>query len=89
MGTVKVMSKDSVTVAMTDRQTQTIAITAQTKFTRSGQVAKASDLKAGDRVVVEAQESNGKLTADSVRFGKAGPQNQLMKMTHDRSKMSH
>lgn len=87
MATVKEVGKDSISVVTTDNQTQTVAINAKTKFTKSDQPAKVSDLKPGDRVVVEAETSGGKLVAESVRFGKVGTQNK--RMDHNMSKMSH
>lgn len=85
MGTVESVSAQFITVKTTANSTQTIALSPQTKFINSGTAAKATDLKKGDRVVVEAEITNGKLQAQSVRFGKAGSRATPMK--HDMSGM--
>ena len=70
MGTVTSISNNSISVETGDKKTVTITIAADTKFIKSGSAASPSDLKVGDRVVVHAKKAGGKLTAESVRFGK-------------------
>lgn len=84
MGTVKAMNSDSLTVTGQDNKPQVIYVTGQTKFEKAGQPAALKDLKPRDRVVVEVREVNGKLEAESVRFGKSAAP---MKMPYDMSKM--
>ena len=80
MGTVSKVSADSVTVDTTDHKTVEVGLTAKTAYTRDKKKAVATDMKVGDRVMVEAKEVNGKLVADSVQLGvsasKAAPKSQ-------------
>jgi len=85
MGTVESVAAQSITVKTTAKTTETITLSPQTKFIRSGAAAKAADLKKGERVVVEVETVNGRLQAESVRFGKAGAK--AMPMKHDMSGM--
>jgi|ERR1700694_4608501 len=71
MGTVKAVGTDSVTVETTAHQNQTVQITSETKFVKNGAASSLSDLKAGDRVVIHAKDSGGKLEATEVKFGAA------------------
>lgn len=93
MGTVESVSAQSITVKTTANTMETIVFSAKTKFIKSGAAAKAADLKKGERVVVEAETVNGKLQAESVRFGKEGakamPMKHDMSGMKDMSKMSH
>jgi predicted RNA-binding protein with EMAP domain len=76
MGTVKTISANSVTVetATKEAKTITVALLPSTKFVKSGTDGFLKDLKVGDRVMVEAKEnSNNKLEAVSVAFGKQPP----------------
>ncbi len=69
MGTVTKISTTSITVKTAKNETKDLAITDKTKFEKSGSPATLEDLKVGDRVVIHAMESKGKLTAHVVRFG--------------------
>jgi hypothetical protein len=71
MGTVKAVAADSVTVETASHQSQTVQITPQTKFIKSGAPSSLSDLKAGDRVVIHAKAAGNKLEATEVKFGAA------------------
>ena len=71
MGTVTAIGQSSITIKTTTDQSVEITTTAKTTYQRSGQTAAAGDLKVGDRVVVEAHEKGGKLTAEGIRFGVA------------------
>ena len=73
MGKVTVIFDKSISVetAAKEPRTVTVAITAQTKFIRSGAVASAKDLKVGDRVVTHVKENGENLEATLVSFGKA------------------
>ena len=52
-------------------QSQTVRITAQTKFIKGGTPGSLTDLKAGDRVVIHAKLAGDKLEATEVKFGAA------------------
>jgi hypothetical protein len=71
MGTVKAIGADFVTVETASHQSQTVQITSQTKFVKSGAVSGLADLKVGDRVVIHAKASGDKLEATEVKFGAA------------------
>ncbi len=71
MGTVKSISGDSIVVEETSHQTVTVQLTRETKFTKAGQASSKSELKSGDRVVVHAMASGGRLEATEVKFGAA------------------
>lgn len=66
-GVVTQISATSVTVQTTDKATKTLAITATTKFQKSGASATAADLKVGDRVVIDVPK--GKSEASIINFG--------------------
>lgn len=80
MGTVKAVSQDTITVT-TKAGDKPIMFDANTKFMKSGAAATAKDLKAGDRVVIEAQEMGGKLHATEVRFGKKSSKTSAMQQS--------
>jgi hypothetical protein len=69
MGVVKSIGADFVTVETANHQSQTVKITAQTKFIKSGAPGSLSDLKPGDRVVIHAKPAGDKLEATEVKFG--------------------
>ena len=71
MGVVKSIGSDFVTVETVNHQSQTIQITAQTKFIKSGAPGSLTDLKAGDKVVIHAKLAGDKLEAVEVKFGAA------------------
>ena len=80
MGTVSKASADSVTVDTTDHKTVEVGLTAKTAFTRDKKKVAATEMKVGDRVMIDAKEVNEKLVADSVQLGvaagKAAPKSQ-------------
>ena len=69
MGTISKVSAQSVTVESTDKKVVEVGLNAKTKYTRNDKKAAASDLKVGDRVMIEAKEVNEKLVADTVKLG--------------------
>ena len=69
MGKVTSISDKSITVETTSKQSVTIELSEQTKFEKSGSPATLNDLKVGDKVVIHADASGGKLVAHEVRFG--------------------
>lgn len=69
MGTVKAIGAGAITVETTDHQAQTVQITSETKFVRSGNPSSISEIKVGDRVVIHAKPSGDKLNATEVKSG--------------------
>jgi hypothetical protein len=69
MGVVKAVGADFVMVETAPHGSQTVKITPQTKFIRSGAASSLSDLKVGDRVVIHAKPAGDKLEATEVKFG--------------------
>jgi len=72
MGKITAVSDNSITVETAGKEpkTVTVAITAQTKFVKSGAAASVKDLKVADRVVIYAKENGKKMEATLVSFGK-------------------
>ena len=77
VGTVEKVSADSVTVKIADGSSVEVKLVSSTTFVlRSGNVdkpAKASDLVAGDRVVIHATPKGDTLEAAEVRFSAPAP----------------
>jgi hypothetical protein len=71
MGTVSKVSAQSVTVHTTDNKDVQVGLNAKTAYTRDKKKAAATDMKIGDRVMIEAKEVDEKLVADSVELGAA------------------
>jgi hypothetical protein len=71
MGTVKVISANSITVQTMDKTPKpvTIAVLPSTKFIKDGVVTSVKDLKVGDGVVVSIQPNGDRFDAVSVTFG--------------------
>jgi Cu/Ag efflux protein CusF len=80
MGTVTKVSVQSVTVKTTDNKIVEVGLNAKTTCTRDDKKVALSDMKVGDRVMIEAKEVNEKLVADSVKLGTAAS-----KSDHDHS----
>ncbi len=66
-GTITGISAQALTVRTQANTTRTLVVTPKTTFTRSGQKAGVSDLKVGDRVVVDVPKGSNE--ALSVQFG--------------------
>ena len=69
MGTVSKVSAQSVTVTTTGKKVVEVGLTPKTTYTRNDKTAAASDMKVGDRVMIEAKEVDEKLVADTVKLG--------------------
>ena len=69
MGTVTKVSAEAVTVETTAKKVVEVMLNSKTKYTRNDKSAAASDLKVGDRVMINAKEVNEKLVADTVKLG--------------------
>jgi hypothetical protein len=66
-GVVTQISTASVTVQVSDQTTKTLTLNDKTTFEKSGQAAHASDLKVGDRVVIDVPK--GTSEALLIKFG--------------------
>jgi hypothetical protein len=71
LGTVTAIAAGAISVETTSHQVQTVQITSETKFVRSGSRSSLNELKVGDRVVIHAKLAGDKLEATEV---KSGPQ---------------
>ena len=67
-GKVSAISETSVTVVDAKKAEKTIAIDANTKITKGGKAAAATDIKAEDSVVVVAKAEGDTLTAVSINI---------------------
>ena len=70
-GTVTAISEDTITIETPNKETQTVHFDSTTKFQKGGAAASIKDLKVGDRVVIQAHDTEGKMHAVQVRFGKS------------------
>jgi hypothetical protein len=68
-GVVTQVSDSSMTVQVSPQVTKTLSLNAKTTFDRSGKAAKLSDVKVGDRVIVDVPK--GTSEALSVKVGAA------------------
>jgi hypothetical protein len=68
MGQVVDVTSNSITVQTKDRSQQEVILTSQTAYQKNGATAAFTDVKIGDRVVVQADQNGETLTANSVRF---------------------
>ena len=71
MGTVSKVSTQSVIVKTTDGKVVEVGLNAKTTCTRNDKKVALTDMKVGDRVMIEAKEVNEKFVADSVKLGNA------------------
>ena len=67
LGFSQVETVPSVTVQVSAQSTKTLTLNDKTTFEKSGQAAQASDLKVGDRVVIDVPK--GKTEALLIKFG--------------------
>jgi cell division protein FtsL len=79
MGTVTSITDNSIAVETTAKQSVTVEVNDKTKFEKSGAAAAVKDLKVGDKVVIHADPSGGKLIASEVHFGKKAKSMEGMK----------
>ncbi|MCC6590233.1 MAG: hypothetical protein IT168_26305 [Bryobacterales bacterium] len=82
MGTVSKIGPTTVTVETTDKKMVEVVIDAKTKFSREDKAATVSDMKAGDRVMIDAKPVDKKLVADSVKLGTAASKGTAAKGEH-------
>lgn len=71
MGTVKEVKQDALVLETTDKKQVDVMTDSSTRYEKSGVAATASDLKAGERVVVHGMKmGDGQVHAQLVKFGK-------------------
>jgi rubrerythrin len=70
-GTIKTVGEKSLTIEASDKQEVVVGIDGKTRLEKNGKPATAKDLKAGVRVVVDAEKGQTKeaLVAKEVRIG--------------------
>lgn len=71
LGFVKTLTANQLVMTTTTGEVRTFEIGLRTKFLKSAQPAKASDLRIGERIVVEADVHEGKALAETIKFGKS------------------
>ncbi len=76
MGTVTVVTDNSVTVETTDKKTVEVQLVDTTTFMNGTKPSNRKDLKVGDRVVIHAVKVKDALQAHEVRFSQAAPGSQ-------------
>lgn len=69
LGTVTTITGNSITVETVAKKSVIVRTTDKTQFEKSGSAASLKDLKAGERVVIHADQDGEKLIACEVRFG--------------------
>jgi hypothetical protein len=57
-GVVTQVSAQSITVQLADKTTKTLAVNAKTTFERAGKAAAMTDVKVGDRVVIDVPKNS-------------------------------
>ena len=68
-GVVTQIAAQSITVELADHTTKTLTLSPKTSFERAGKPAAMSDLKVGDRVVIDVPKNSSE--ALEVQFGAA------------------
>src|SRR5579863_504054 len=71
MGTVSKISDTSVTVTTATGKSVDVALDAKTTYARAAQALQRTDMKVGDRVVIDAVKTGDKLAAHSIKIGGA------------------
>jgi hypothetical protein len=69
MGTVRSITDTTITVQATDGTTQTVFVSAETKYSKSDQPATLKDIKVGDHIVIHATKKGDQLKAAEVKVG--------------------
>lgn len=70
MGTVNAVSANNIDVKDSDGKVVSCQLTSDTKFLREETATTAAGIMVGERVVVDANEKDGKMIAEVVRLGK-------------------
>src|SRR5262245_25056386 len=85
MGTVTTLDVNHVEVKTKEGKVVSILLTRDTKYYRGDAAAVLSDLKVGDRVVIDVTGKRDKMTASEIRF--AGPKQ--AKSQEEKKRNSH
>ncbi len=72
MGTVAAIDANQIVVQTTEGKSLSVAVDQNTKYRQGDAAAVATDLKVGDRVVLEVTSSGAGQTASEIRFAPAG-----------------
>jgi hypothetical protein len=70
-GVVTQVSAQSVTVQLANNTTRTLSISAKTTFLRAGKPAAATDVKVGDRVVIDVPKNSSEALEVQIGAAKA------------------
>ena len=70
-GVVTQVSAQSITVQLPDNTTKTLTLTAKTAFLRSGKPAAMTDVKVGDRVVIDVPKDSKEAVEVTIGTAKA------------------
>jgi hypothetical protein len=73
MGTVTKVTDKSITIEDKDKKATEVSVTADTKYMKGEANVALKDIHVGDRVVVHAKKSGGKLVATLIKIGVAAP----------------
>lgn len=72
-GVVTQVSAQSITVQLADNSTKTLTLTAKTAFLKSGKPAAMTDVKIGDRVVIDLPKDSKEALEVTIGTAKAAP----------------
>jgi len=70
-GVVTQVSAQSITVQLSNNTTKTLSISSKTTFERAGKPAAASDVKVGDRVVIDVPKNSSEALEVQIGAAKA------------------
>lgn len=82
MGTVTTLDAQDMVVTTKEGKTISIRLQSETKYRKGKATAAGTDLKVGDRVVVDTTGKGETLTASEIRFSSAGEKQGQEGMTH-------
>jgi hypothetical protein len=70
-GVVTQVSAQSITVELADKTTKTLTVNAKTTFERAGKAAAMTDVKVGDRVVIDVPKNSSEALEVQIGAAKA------------------
>jgi hypothetical protein len=70
-GVVTQVSAQSITVQLADKTTKTLTVNAKTTFARAGKAAAVTDVKVGDRVVIDVPKNSSEALEVEIGAAKA------------------
>jgi translation initiation factor IF-1 len=86
LGTVTALGAQRVEVKTKAGKTVSVRLNSETKYRKGKARAAGADLRAGDRVVIEATGQENMLTADEIRFSSPGKKKRQEGMHHHPTK---